>query len=111
MKTKKNNCLIRQEYSNSSKPITVVPGSKKYVKQTNKQTNKTVLKLYKTIKKDNENRQKHYVKHYNIKPSLKEDLHCDFQTVHRQNSPSVMSKKYSTSDIGTKKKPHREANC
>ena len=77
LKTKKNNCLIRQEYHNSSKPITVVPGFKKYVKkQTNKQqTNKTV-KLYKTIKKDNEDR--------NIKlsdtnkPSLKGDLHCDF---------------------------------
>ena len=60
LKTKKNNCLIRQEYHNSSKPITVVPGFKKYVKKkTNKQqTNKTV-KLYKTIKKDNEDRQKH----------------------------------------------------
>ena len=57
LKTKKNNCLLRQEYHNSSKPITVVPGSKKYVK-TNKITNKTV-KLYKTIKKDNEDRQKH----------------------------------------------------
>ena len=60
LKTKKNNCLIRQEYHNSSKPITLVPGFKKYVKkQTNKQqTNKTV-KLYKTIKKDNEDREKH----------------------------------------------------
>ena len=62
LKTKKNNCLIRQEYGNSSKQITVVPGFKKYVKKkqqtTNKQTNKTV-KLYKTIKKDNEDRQKH----------------------------------------------------
>ena len=56
LKTKKNNCLIRQEYHNSSKPITVVPGFKKYVKK--KQTNKTV-KLYRTIKKDNEDRQKH----------------------------------------------------
>ena len=62
LKTKKNNCLIRQEYRNSSKQITVVPGFKKYVKKktTNnkQQTNKTV-KLYKTIKKDNEDRQKH----------------------------------------------------
>ena len=40
LKTKKNNCLIRQEYHNSSKPITVVPGFKKYVKKktNNKQT-------------------------------------------------------------------------
>ena len=62
LKAKKNNCLIGQEYHNSSKPITVVPGFKKYVKKqqttNNKQTNKTV-KLYKTIKKDNEDRQKH----------------------------------------------------
>ena len=65
LKTKKKNCLIRQEYHNSSKPITVVPGFKNYVKkQTNKQqTNKTV-KLYKTIKKDNEDRQKHWIKRY-----------------------------------------------
>ena len=53
LKTKKNNCLIRQEYHNSSKPITVVPGFKKYVK---KKPNKTV-KLYKTLKKHNEDRQ------------------------------------------------------
>ena len=40
LKTKKNNCLIRQEYHNSSKPITVVPGFKKYVKKksNNEQT-------------------------------------------------------------------------
>ena len=44
-KTKKNNCLIRQEYHNSSKPITVVPGFKKYVKKkqtTNKQNSKAI---------------------------------------------------------------------
>ena len=58
LKTKKNNCLIRQEYRNSSKPITVVPGFKKHVKKNKQKTNKTV-KLYKTIKKDNEDRQKH----------------------------------------------------
>ena len=58
LKTKKNNCLIRQEYHNSSKPITVVPGVKKYVKKQQQQTHKTV-KLYQTIKKDNEDRQKH----------------------------------------------------
>ena len=52
LKTKKNNCLIRQEYHNSSKPITVVPGFKKYVKKTNK-----TVKLYKTLKKHNEDRQ------------------------------------------------------
>ena len=45
LKTKKNNCLIRQEYHNSSKPITVVPGFKKYVKKnqtTNKQNSKAI---------------------------------------------------------------------
>ena len=45
LKTKKNNCLIRQEYHNSSKPITVVPGFKKYVKKkqtTNKQNSKGI---------------------------------------------------------------------
>ena len=52
LKTKKNNCLIRQEYHNSSKPITVVPGFKKYVKKKNK-----TVKLYKTLKKYNEDRQ------------------------------------------------------
>ena len=56
LKTKKNNCLIRQEYHNSSKPITVVPGFKKYVKKNKQQTNKTV-KLYKTLKKYDEDRQ------------------------------------------------------
>ena len=40
LKTKKNNCLIRQEYHNSSKPITVVPGFKKYVKTKKQTTNK-----------------------------------------------------------------------
>ena len=49
LKTKKNNCLIRQEYRNSSKQITVVPGFKKYVKKknnkqqtTNKQNSKAI---------------------------------------------------------------------
>ena len=42
LKTKKNNCLIRHEYHDSSKQITVVPGFTKYVKKNNKQqtTNK-----------------------------------------------------------------------
>ena len=39
LKTKKNNCLIRQEYGNSSKQITVVPGFKKYVKKKQQTTN------------------------------------------------------------------------
>ena len=39
LKTKKNNCLIRQEYRNSSKQITVVPGFKKYVKKKQQTTN------------------------------------------------------------------------
>ena len=49
LKTKKNNCFIRQEYHNSSKQITVVPGFKKYVKKknnkqqtTNKQNSKAI---------------------------------------------------------------------
>ena len=78
-KTKKNNCLIRQEYHNSSKPITVVTSFKKYVKKkpNKQQTNKTVKLYIRRLKKAMKIERNIKLSDTN-KPSLKGDLHCDF---------------------------------